>query len=400
MMEASAPYRRIWEDQSLGRVVTSGHPFRIERKDWQWLIALFVATRAIIAFGIIAAYLSNTSRMETGLDDLFCNWDCDWYSGIAENGYQSLDAVSASGAANWVFFPLFPILIHLLSAITGLRPSYSGLLIAQASWGLGLYLMYLAARDLKGPEFARHAATIYAVWPFAIHGSMPMTEALFVPLTIAIFLFARRTNWLIVAMLVPLLSATRTVGVMIELPLFMLASEQFGVWRVLTLRPGTERAVLALASAGLGIALFMVYLYGLTGDALAFSHNQAAWKRHLEAPWMMILDELNPAIISPAWLLANSLDIATCAVAIVLLVFLWRRGLWAEVAYALVVVTIACCTGNASSLPRYAGGLYPVMLAFALWSQGPLHRVPTYAALTAGLAALSVAWGLEQFYVM
>ena len=29
----------------------------------------------------------------------------------------------------------------------------------------------------------------------------------------------------------------------------------------------------------------MVYLYHLTGDALAFKHIQVAWGRYMDSPW-------------------------------------------------------------------------------------------------------------------
>jgi hypothetical protein len=374
--------------------------FALSRVDLRLLMTLCVASRLVIGVVIALSYFANTSRLESGLDDLFCNWDCDWYVGIAENGYQHLNEVGASGAANWAFFPLLPLLMWAISHITGLSAVFSGLFVAQIGWGLGLYLLFLLARDMRGVDFARHVAIVYAAWPFAIHSSIPMTEAVFVPLSIGVLLFARRGDWLLAAGMAALLSATRTVGVLAVLPMLMLAAGEFGLWRVVLLRPGTERAAIALGAAGLGIGLYMIHLYGLTGDALAFSHNQVAWSRKFELPWMMVIDELNPAYISPQWLLANVLDIGSGLAAFALLAYLWRRGVRPEALFAAVTLLIAFDSGNASSLPRYAGGLFPVMLAVALLCEGPLARAPAYALLIAGTVSLTFAWSMEQFYVM
>jgi len=391
-------FRDLTSDGHRPACASSG--FSILAADWPLLLGLFLSTRLILVAGIGLAYWANTSRLELGFDDIFCNWDCDWYVGIAENGYQSLGQAGASGAANWAFFPALPIAMSALSHLSGLPVVYAGLIIAQIGWGLGLYLIYLLARDLKGPEFARHAAIVYAVWPFAIHASIPMTEAVFVPLSIGCFLAARRGNWLLAAALVALLSASRTVGVVMVLPLAMLAMREFGAWRLFLLRPGTERAALALGASGLGLGLFMVYLHGLTGDAMAFSHNQVAWSRVFKLPWMMMLDELNPVYIGGNWLIANVLDLATGIGGFVLLAYLWRRGARPEALFGAVTLLIAFCTGNASSLPRYAGGLAPVILAVAFASAAPLRRIPAYAVSIAAMLALAIAWGLEQFYVM
>ncbi|MDR3373590.1 MAG: hypothetical protein P4L98_07665 [Ancalomicrobiaceae bacterium] len=374
--------------------------WRVPRRDLELLLAILVLSRLIILVVFIVAYGANPARVETGPDDMFCNWDCDWYVGIAEKGYWPIFGADKHGVANWAFFPLLPAAMAGVTALTGLPAAYAGLVVANVAWGIGLYFLYLFARDHGGSPFARYASLIYGFWPFGVHGSVPMTEALFVPLSIGLFLLARRGDWLLAVPLAAALSASRTVGVLAVLPLFILAAREFGLWRVVFIRPGTERAVIALAATGLGLALYMMYLHGLMGDALAFAHNQNAWNRQFKWPWMMLLDELNPAFTDVRWIMSNAIDAVTGLAALTLLPTLWRRDLKTEAIFAGLALTAAFLTGATHSLPRYSGGLFPLILAVALLTDRPLGRTPTLALSLAGLCIFAFSWAMEQFYVM
>ena len=383
----------------LGPAVVSGG-YRLLAADVRLLAALYVGARLIVVTAIALAYLANPARLELGLEDIFCNWDCDWYAEIARNGYVTPDHADKHGVANWAFFPVMPAAMAWVAGATGLSVAWAGIAVATVAGAIGLFGFFLMMRDLVGLRAARFAAAIYAFWPFAVHSMLPMTEALFVPLTVWLFLTALRGNWLAAGATAAVLSATRTVGVLAFLPLMVLAARQYGLWRLATLRPGTERAVLALGLTGLGLALYMLYLAGLTGDALAFSHNQAAWNRFFKLPWMMLLDELNPAYSSPAWLMANVANAATGIGALLLLSVLWKRGMVAEAVFAGTAMMVALTSASANSLPRYAGGLVPLVIAVALVGDRPLWRWPVLAGCLAAEAILAYAWGLEQFYVM
>lgn len=374
--------------------------YRIARSDLILIAGLLVATRLLIVAAIACAWGADTARLEEGVSDLFCAWDCNWYTGIADNAYQLPRQIPGIGFANWAFFPLLPSLMAGLSWLTGVTTVTSGVIVATIATGLGLYGNFLFARDLAGVAFARHATIVLALWPFAIHTAIPMTEALFVPLTIWALLFARRRQWLAAGIAAGLLSATRTTGVFMFLPMLMIAVNDHGFWRVVTIRPGTERIALALALSGLGLALYMLYLNGLLGDALAFSHNQAAWQRRFSFPWMTVYDALNPLVITPRWMLANGLYVATGLAGLWLAVVLWGRGLRPEAVFVAVTLLIAFSSGSANSLPRYAAGLYPTTLAVALLSDTAMRRLPVSVFLGAGLFAAAFTWAMEQFYVM
>lgn len=123
-------------------------------------------------------------------------------------------------------------------------------------------------------------------------------------LMLGMFLFAYREQWLMVAFLGIFISATRNLGVMMVFPVLILALQAYG-WREFF--RFTERAfkvVFTLWLIPLGLFSYMVYLYHLTGDALAFKHIQVAWGRYMDSPldWWLSGFELGGARpISPSW---------------------------------------------------------------------------------------------------
>jgi hypothetical protein len=90
-----------------------------------------------------------------------------------------------------------------------------------------------------------------------------------------------------------ILSATRPVGF-----LFVISYLIEGGRR--NLRDSSSRRtdiVLGLMLVPMGLALFMVYLYFLVGDALAFKHVQVAWGRSVGNPF----DILKQGIVHGGW---------------------------------------------------------------------------------------------------
>ena len=62
-----------------------------------------------------------------------CRWDCGWYAGIAEYGYRSTvpPVAQNSQLANVAFFPGYPKLGGVVSAVLSVRPEIALLIVAQ-----------------------------------------------------------------------------------------------------------------------------------------------------------------------------------------------------------------------------------------------------------------------------
>jgi hypothetical protein len=116
-----------------------------------------------IALIAVAAFLANQLLhalivyYHGGAPYLFCQYDCNWYAGIVENGYmaapisQPVPGHEQGDVANWAFFPLFPVLSGAFNAVfgTGAHASniiVSKLLLLPAIWA------YLTFQKQYSPE--------------------------------------------------------------------------------------------------------------------------------------------------------------------------------------------------------------------------------------------------------
>ena len=99
---------------------------------------LYCITPVLLVF---LAYLKGVS-----FADGLCAWDCNWYVQIADQGYDQTPHTGMNGnAANWPFFPLYPLLMRGTAALLPLSVKWIGLLITNASmyFAILLSLQYL-----------------------------------------------------------------------------------------------------------------------------------------------------------------------------------------------------------------------------------------------------------------
>ncbi|CAN1500604.1 hypothetical protein MCEZE4_00486 [Burkholderiaceae bacterium] len=58
-----------------------------------------------------------------------CQWDCHWFADIVRNGYDLFPHGNPTGnAANWAFFPFFPLSASGFAFVTGL-PAWLSLVL-------------------------------------------------------------------------------------------------------------------------------------------------------------------------------------------------------------------------------------------------------------------------------
>ncbi len=143
-------------------------------------------------------------------------WDAVWYLSIAQGGY----ADSADGAKA-AFYPLYPLLTKALGWFVG-STLVAGMLISLACFFGALVLLHkLAALEL-GERGARHTLLLVAFFPAAFFFSAVYAESLFLLLSVAAVLAARRGLWMWAGVAAALAALTRNSGAVLLVPLLLI----------------------------------------------------------------------------------------------------------------------------------------------------------------------------------
>lgn len=285
--------------------------------------------------------------------------DCAWYIGIAQNGYERRPYASDT-LHNWAFFPIYPLLVRGVSRLAG-DPYLTGVVLSSGFFFVALVLLYKTTLAFGFDAGDANRTVFYvATFPLSYFYSVPMTEALFLMLTVGSFYAARRERWLVAGLLGAVASATRVTGVLLLPALAVLYWETYR-----TLRPRLNFLPLLLIPSGL--LSFMCFLYTITGNPLAFRDiTVEAFGRKPQLFLITLLGYFNePLVIVEPWnfRLLNFLAPTTALVCGIVLLK-WRR--WSFGFYTLAALVVALSNVLLVSQARYAMVLFPAFMVLAV----------------------------------
>lgn len=314
----------------------------------------------------------------TRFAETFAAWDSGWYFDIARRGYYW----TPDGQSSLAFFPLYPMLMRALAWPFGGTDRalwVSGIVLSYACLVLGLTVLHrLTATTFGGDrEAARRTVLYVAVFPFAYFFTQVYTESLFLLTTVSAVAAATASRWGLAGLLGGLAALTRPNGILIAVPLGLLA---------LADRPrpaALARRAAALSLVPLGFASFCVFARQLSGDPLGWLHAQAQWGYRVgNRPWvelMRLLDGLDREglygyffsdALAPYYFLHGV--VALAFVALTPSVFT-RVGV-ALGAYLAVSLYVPL-TGNAlEGIGRYAVTLFPAFMLLGTVTSRRLHE--------------------------
>jgi hypothetical protein len=325
----------------------------------------------------------------------FEHWDAQWFLHVAKDGYNPVSAA---------FFPLYPLLLHVLHWIFR-SWLVAGTLLSLASGGVTAWALAQLARPLLGERGARDSVLYLALFPTAFVFTALYSDALFLAFSSLAFLAAVRGRSWAAGVAGGLAVATRLVGIALLPALALL------LWR--KRRPQSLVPLLLLPGALLAYAL---YLHYAVGDWMAWRHAQLGWQREsgalgpLTGLWwaieagghggLQVLLHLPRGLGSPEGFTStdrlafwNAAHLVFLAAAVWLTWVAWKRlgpafGLYS--ATTLVVILWAPSKGfPLVGLPRFAMDDFPIVLALAA-----LTRERGRDAMLIGLAALSAVAGV------
>ena len=239
-----------------------------------------------------------------GIGEASCHWDCsDAYLRIVRNGYDHAPSLSAQwvGEANWAFFPAFPLTLRAMMWMTGLSGSNAGIVLNGLLLPVLAYLCYLYQNKKWGPVDYRIYFLFFLTFPPTLWFRIQYTECMFGILLVGMAWSVLNNRFYLASLCATLLCLTRPTGIFCVL--IFAAFYLFNAWqnidnhhkRVHSLgalvAPAIDSTFLVV-SGGAGMSVFMIYLYYLTGDSLAFSHIQIGWSRHFHFPGYWLLENI------------------------------------------------------------------------------------------------------------
>lgn len=275
------------------------------------------------------------------------------------------------------FFPLFPMLLRLGTAVGG-GTALWGVLISLIATLFALYFLYGIAEKLYGVKAARIAVLTLAFFPTALFLNAVYTEALYLALTTGSFWAAYvRRDLLLAGLLGAFAAATRNFGVLLIVLLayeWMRNRQEFG-WR----------GLLQIGIVPIGLLGYMTFLWVRFGDPLSFFSAQASfWARKPTDPatalgmaWARAGEGL-PRLLDPAslfldprsgWAVQEAYNTVSFAflVFLVLVVGVGFVVLRPDLSVYTFLVTLPPVLAPYQpaplmGLPRYALGAFPLFL--------------------------------------
>lgn len=300
--------------------------------------------------------------------------DSAWYLRIASDGYHAPGTLA--------FFPLYPLLIHLLTPLClGNAPLAAVLVARLAAYPAFLGMLALAWQEL-GPRLssARLALALTLAYPLAFFFAAAYTEPLFLAVAAFTLLFARRHAWTWAALFGLFAGLSRPSGLLLFLPLaweWTRTERPWARWREWRIWRDGVLALGAVPAAYLVMAL-LSWLYA--GNPLAFITVHASFDRVKLPPWEVarllfgVLYRASPG----SFVQAHNLSDVGPVLAVLLIVALGLYTRRMPVSFALYTVGLVLLS-IASPTPilvdpfvstgRFLTAAIPVFLLLAAWAE-------------------------------
>jgi hypothetical protein len=310
----------------------------------------------------------------------FCKWDCGWYASVLETGYYRTTR-NDTAETNWPFHPLFPLTAYPFRHWLKFGISFSLVLASKLELLLAIYaFLWMTSDQVKSTNDSFRAGSLVAFNPYVIYAHAGYAEPLYFGVLALAFYFANRRRWIASGLMGALVSATRVIGFLFPIPYMIIWLRDVN-WRPHWRRLDVDK-VIGLLLCPLGTALFMLYLYKHTGDALAQVHAHAAWGKSVGNPfhvlWLCLIEHHWPRV----W---GAMAIAEM-VASVYLFKLKKPALGAF----LGISVLLSISGGSLAIARYIWWQPPFMYAIYRLLKRHAGGWLIYTAFAAGMAAFMV----------
>lgn len=340
--------------------------------------------------------------------DIWARWDSAWFVRIAEHGY-------ASGQGAPAFYPLYPALVGVVGRAMGGHFVSAGVLISGTSAAFAFVLLYRLADHLVGESAATRAVLYLAIFPMTLFLSAVYSEALFLALACASFLFAEQDRMPRAAAMAALAALTRPVGFLL-IPSLVVIGWQRGRRR--------DIAWLALVPAAFAAYPALLIAQGRSAFSFVGVETSAIWLRHLSwagplgglwgglragalgleqfaigdtrSTWPIVQGQSLFAVAA-----TNIESLAYVLVVLGLLVIALRRLPLAYSLYMTLGLILPLSMPSARwpllSFPRFTLVLFPMFIALATVGRNPRVHAAIVGISSVALGIALAQWALWQW---
>lgn len=332
----------------------------------KYILLMFFSTRIVLnIIGLLSrnliqqqySYQSNSIPPLSWLD-VWGAWDTGWYLDISQNGYSTIQ--NQVHQTNIAFFPLYPALMRLIGSIVG-NHYIAGLIVSNFCLIVAcVYLYKLVKLDFDETN-AIKSVKYLLIFPTSFILSGVLSESLYLALTLMCFYYARKGEWYLVGIIGFFLSLTRSIGILVILPLLYEVLMPLLKENKVTISLKNSREMIIpvfyLSLIPLGTIFFMIYNYYLTGDFLAFMHAQVMWQRHLANPLEVLIDGFFGNIFT-------AFEAAFAAISIFIFIMFYRKMRFSYWLFGMCSIFVPLSTGI-MSMPRYILVIFPLYILLA-----------------------------------
>lgn len=339
---------------------------------WLFLIA-FVASFIIPNFKESFPYYSEL--ISTNLPNFiwgFGNFDGVHYIRIAKDGYSS--------QYTQAFFPLYPLLINLLTNSNFL---VVGLLISNISFLLSLFILYKLYLIDYSKKISLTSIILLLGYPTSFYFGSIYTESFFLLMSVASIYFMRRKKFLYSGFFAGLASATRLFGIVLFVVLLVEIYTSIKNKEIKFKDHDFYLAVFALLIAPAGLLLYMFFLKINFNDSLYFLSAQPFFGAERSDQPLILLPQvmfryIKILISVPISNLAfyNSLiELIFTLFSLILCFFGYKKIRFSYLLFAFFCIVLPTLTGTLSSIPRYSLNLFLLFPLLAIYFSRQLKYI-------------------------
>lgn len=279
-----------------------------------------------------------------------------------------------------VFLPGYPLAVRAVHFLTG-DYILAGLFVSILSFAGALCIVYRLVMIDHVERTALLTVVFLCLTPGAFFFAAPMSESFFLLLSASCLYCARRNRWLVAGVFGALASFTRSMGLMLFVPLFMEMATG-----ILHGRKSAWRGIAALFLIPLGFGGYCLINYLVSGNPFQFMKYQSThWHQNLGLFFNTAAYQMRYAITAQTetllglWLPNLTAVFASLAV----LTAGAKRMRASYTLWAIFYYAVAIGATWLLSAPRYLAVLLPVQLSLALRCDEKRSRTGMIAAILA-----------------